>query len=312
MHLITRAGGATKPSIELHLSRGVFATGRPLSGVVVFRVPYPISIRSLTVSVTGCEKPSGASLARALRRGGPFFQREILLSGRDQPRLTSDRVSELWNAALGRDAGRTLSKGEHAYPFSIPLPASLPPSYHGAAGRIEYSVAAKAQFPAGGRLKVAVDVPLVFVPRELRPQPVALSYPTADGTVHASEIQVSLELEQRTVELGNSMAGRFTLKNPQGIEIPRITVTLERCEWVRLAEEKELHRDRVDLCTTTPDVPTASLIEGAFELRVPRSASPSVEGTSISVIWMLKLTLDTQPPLELKTPITVYAPASEW
>ena len=89
-------------------------------------------------------------------------------------------------------------------------------------------------------------------------------------------------------------------------------MSLERCEWVRLAKEKELHRDRVDLRAMTPDVPTASLIEGSFELRVPGSASPSVKGTSISVIWMLKLTLDMQPPVELKTPITVCAPAPEW
>ena len=311
MHSTAQGGGATRPTLELHLSRNAFATGWRLSGVVLFRLARPANIRSLTVSVTGCEKTAGASLARALRRRGSFFYRDLLLSGRDQPRLTSERISQLWNAILGRDTGRLLSQGEHTYPFSIPLPASLPPSYEGRAGKIDYRVTARAQFPAGGRLKVFTDVPVVFIPRAHRMRPVALSYPNANGTVHSAETSVSLELPQRTVQVGHSITGRFAIDNPHRVQIPRVAVSLEMCEWVRLAEEKELHRDRVDLCAISPDDPTASVIEGDFELHVPKSASPTIEGTAISVIWLLKLSLDTVPPLELKTPVTVHAPVPE-
>ena len=289
----------------------MFATGRHLSGVVLFRLSKPTNIHSLTVSVTGCERPATASVARPLRRRTSFFYRDLLLSGRDQPRLTSDRVSQLWNAILGRDTGRTLSEGEHTYPFSIPLPASLPPSYEGRAGKIDYRVTARVQFPAGGKLGVFAEVAVVFVPRAHRTRPVALSYPTADGTVHSAETRVSLELPRRSVEMGQSIAGRFAIENPQRVHIDAISVSLEMCEWVRLAKEKELHRDRVDLCDVSPEDPTAPAIEGEFELRVPKSAPPTIEGTAISVIWLLKLSVDTAPPLELKTPVTVYAPVPE-
>jgi len=299
-------GGA--PLVELHLSRDVFATGRRLSGVVVVRLSRPTNIRSLIVSVSGVEVPTGAALVRALRRSGSFFDRDMLLSGAIQPRLASDRMSLLWNAILGRYTGRRLSPGEHTYPFSIPLPASLPPSYEGRAGRIDYRVSARLQLAIGRVIKATAPVPVVFVPRMHRGRPVALSYPTADGTVHSTEISVSLEMPQRTVALGDELEGRFIVNNPQGVEVPRVTVGLELCEWVRLSVEKEIQRERVDMYVIKPEDTKASSFEAAFKLRVPKSASPTVEGTAISVIWLLKLTLETNPPLEFKTPITVYAP----
>ena len=303
-----RAGAA---SLELHLGRGVFATSRHLSGVVVFRLSKPTSIRSIVVSVSGRETPSGASLSRALRGTSSFFSRDVLLSGREQPRFASDRASQFWNAFLGRDTGRMLSPGEHTYPFSIPLPASLPPSYEGRAGKIEYTAAARVQFPTGRVMRVSRVAPVVAVPRTARAQPVALSYPTAGGTVHTSAVSVNLELPDRTIELGHGISGRFSIANPKGVEIGEIEVSLETVEWVRLTSDRELQRQCADSCEIRPDDPAAAEISADFKLGVPASFRPSVEGTAISVIWFLKLSLGTDPPLELKTPITVYASAPE-
>lgn len=296
------------PSLELYLSRDTFSTGKRLSGVVVLRLSKPVNMRPLTVSVDGTERPAGVSLARAIRRSDSFFDREMLLSGALQPRLASDRVSLLWNAVLGRYTGRTLSAGEHTYPFSIPLPASLPPSYDGRAGKIDYRVTARLQPAVGRATKVSTIVPVVFVPRLHRGRPVALSYPTADGTVHSTEINMNIELPERMVVMGDTVEGSFVISNPHGVMIPRVTASLEVCEWVRLAVDKEIQRERVDIAVITPDDPSAPSIHAPFALRVPKSAPPSIEGTAISVIWLLKLTLETDPPIEFKTPITVYAP----
>lgn len=301
-------GGNGTPSLELHLSRELFATGRRLSGVVVLRLGKPINIRSLSVSVDGTELPTGGSLVRALGRNGAFFDREILLSGALQPRLTSDRVSLVWNGMLGRYTGRTLSAGEHTYPFSISLPASLPPSYEGRAGRIEYKVTARLQPAVGRATRASRVVPVVFVPRLHRGRPVALSYPTSDGAVHSTEISMGMELPERMVAMGETVNGRFTISNPHAMVIPRVTVSLDVCEWVRLAVDREIQRDRVDIAVVKPEDPEAQSIEAQFALRVPKSAPPSIEGTAISVIWLLKLALDTDPPIEFKTPITVYTP----
>lgn len=301
----------TGPVVELHLSRKVYATGARLSGVVVFRLPRPTGIRSLSVSVTGCETPAGASLARRLRRKGSFFYREIVLSGRAQPRRTSERASAFWNAFLGRDRGRVLSAGEHTYPFAITLPASLPPSYSGKAGKIDYRVTARVRFPMRRSIADSIDVPVVLIPRIHKYRPVALSYPSTPGAVHSSETTVSLELPHRTVRMGEPIHGRFLINNPERTAIPRVTVALETCEWVRLAAEKEMQRETVDKWTLAPEDPQAEAIESEFDLTVPDTAAPTIEGTAISVIWLLKLSVQTTPPLELKTPITVYAPLPE-
>lgn len=297
------------PALELYLSREVLVTGRRLSGVVVLRLSQPMNMRSLMVSVEGIERPAGVSWVRALRRTEPFFDREKLLSGALKPRLASERFSLMWNAVLGRYTGRALSVGEHTYPFSISLPASLPPSYNGRAGRIEYSVTARLQPVIGQAVKVSRSVTVALVPRLHRGRPVALGYPTADGTVQSTEINVKIDLAERMVCMGDAVEGRFAISNPNHDSIPRITASLEVCEWLRLAVEKEIKRERVDVAVIIPENPSDSSIEASFRLRLPKSAPPTIEGAAISVVWLLKLTLDTDPTIEFKTPITVYSPA---
>jgi hypothetical protein len=294
--------------LELHLSQNVFAAGQHLSGVVVFRLPKLTHIRSLTINVTGQEAPAGTALARTLRRASPFFERDELLSGMGERRFTSERVSQFWNAFLGRDLGRTLSAGEHIYPFSIPLPASLPGTYDGKAGRITYTIAARAQFPMGRAVRAASDVQVRFVPRAQRGRPVALSYPNTNGTTHESEVGVDLQLPDRAIPLGEVLSGRFTISNPQRARITEMIATLETCEWIRSGSGKKIQRTGMDTVTIAPEDPEAAVMEYGFELKAPADAPPTLEGTAISVIWLLKLNLDTSPPLELKTPITVYAP----
>lgn len=150
-------------------------------------------------------------------------------------------------------------------------------------------------------------MPVVSIPRAQKGRPVALSYPTARGTVHSSEINVSMELPHRTVRMGSKISGRFSISNPHKTEIPEVVISLESCEWVRLASEKELQRDRVAVQSIVPQDPNAESIGANFELNVPDNTSPTIEGTAISVIWLLKLSLKTSPPLEVKTPVTVYA-----
>lgn len=296
------------PLLELHLGREVFATGNRLSGVVLLRLNKAINIRSLSVSVTGIERPAGASFVRAFKRNGAFFEREQLLSGALKPRLVSDRASLLWNAILQRNMGRTLSAGEHTYPFSITLPASLPGSYEGRAGRIDYRVTARLQPVLGRAIRAWGVVPVVFVPRMHRGRPVALSSSAPDDEAQSTDTNMTIELPEHAIAMGGKVEGRFAIANPRGLEIPRVTASLEVCEWVRLAVDKEIERHRVDEAVIKPEDPTASSVEAEFSLRLPDNAPPSIDGTAISVIWLLKLTLDTTPPTEFKTPITVYQP----
>lgn len=295
------------PYLELQLSRSECAAGRQLSGVVVFHLSRPTGIRALTVSLSGRETPAGASLSRSLRQTASFFGREVLLSGMQQPRFTYERLSQAWNAFLGRDRGRTLSPGVHTYPFSIPLPASLPPTYQGNAGSVTYTVTVRAHFPLRRAVRISKDVRIVAVPRTHRARPVALTYPTADGSVHANEISVSVELPGRAVARGTCVAGKINVSNPKRVPIREISIALENCEWVRLASNRELQRQAIDRQMIVPDDTEAESFATQFELNVPEDAAPTVEGTTISVIWLLRMRLDTDPAVEFKTPLFVYA-----
>lgn len=305
-HDIIRAVRGGLPSLELHLGRSVCATGKQLSGVVLLHVSRSTSIRSLVVSIKGRESVSGKSFPRAIRKPIAFFEREVLLTGKATPLFRHERMSRLWNEFLCREAGRVLSEGQHMYPFSIPLPASLPPSYHGSAGKIDYTVTAKIEFPMGQYVDVSKDIPVVFVPRSQKNTPVALSYPTADGTVQSGGLSINVELMQKCVEMGSRVTGRFVIANPRRIPIKEITASLENCEWVRGAVNKEISRSVVESMIIEPENPAAGFVEGRFELRVPDNAVPTVEGTAISVLWFLKIYLNSDHPLEFKAPITVY------
>lgn len=298
----------TMPSLELHLSRNTFTAGLQLSGVVVFRLSRPTNIRALVVSVAGREVASGASLRDAIRRPAWFFQREVLLTGRDQPRFTSERISQYWNAFLGRDLCRTLSEGEHTYPFSIPLPASLPPSYKGKAGTIDYVVAARVYFPMGRSVQIATEVPVGLVRRAPSAGPVAVSYPEAGEAPSAEDVNVSMEIPAGGAELGKPVSLRFTITNPKQVAIERMMVSLEVNEEVRAGTRKELDGRCVDFRIIKPEDPNAALVDASIELMVPRNASPTVESAAVSVVWFLKLHLNTTPPLEFKMPVMVYSP----
>lgn len=303
---MVRVVRGASPALELHLGRSLFATGQQLSGVVLFRVSKQSGIRSLIVSVTGCETVTGTLLPHG--KSMSFFSREILLTGSERPRFRHERISRFWNEFLGRNTGRSLSAGEHMYPFLIPLPASLPPTYQGRAGKIEYTVTSRLEFPLGQGIQVSKAIPVVFVPRTQKISPVALSYPSSNGTLQSGGVSINVELMQHCVELGKRVTGRFTIANPKRVHIKEVVASLENCEWVRGTVRKELAREVVESVTIEPDNPTAGFIEGRFELRVPENAAPTVEGTAISVLWFLKLYLDSAHPLEFKAPITVYHP----
>lgn len=302
---------ANPPRLEIRLSRAGCEAGGRLSGIVIFRLKKAVGIRSLTISICGKETPAGASLKRSLRRTVSFFDREFLLSGTLGPRFTHERISQVWNALLGRDHGRMLSPGEHVYPFSIQLPTSLPPSYNGKAGRISYVLTARASFPVGRPARAQAEVLMRCPPRQHRAAPAAVTYPNSSGAVHANEVSVSLQLPKRSARLGGIVSGTFRVNNPRRALIREAVIELENCEWVRLAGEKEMSRNAAGRHVARPEVGDAEVFAGEFSLEVPSDAPPSVEGTTISVIWLLRMKLDTDPPIEFKMPLFVYSESED-
>lgn len=293
-------------SLEIHLSRPLFVTGHRLSGVVVLRLDKPTAVRSLIVNITGSELIHGVKISNAIKRVGPFFKRETLLTGRDVPRFASDRVSLYWNAFLRREQHRLLSEGEHTYPFSLPLPGSLPPSCDGKAGRIVYQVCARMGFPINRPLQVCMEAKISSGSRYIMDEPFVLAHSSVFGGKHATGADISVELPSRDCVTGQPINGKLVISNPKRVLMGKINISLDVFDGIRNSGKTSNNETTVDSIEITPDTPEAEQIEADFELMIPPGSPPSVEGTSLLVTWALNVSVDACPPLELQVPVIVH------
>ncbi|MCX6343687.1 MAG: hypothetical protein NT018_01275 [Armatimonadetes bacterium] len=302
--------GDANSNLEIRLSRRVFTAGGGLSGVVLLKLAKEMDIRSLVVMVKGAEISPGISIRGPKHPPKSFFQRDVLLSGRDQPRFASERIAQYWNAFLKRDTCRVLSVGEYAYPFSIALPTSIPPSCEGKTGRIVYSITARLQFPLGRSQQICFEVPVTFASLELEDEGFSLSHSAVFGGKHATGADICVSLPSRVFALGTSIRGQIMLSNPRNVEMKRMTVSLNVCDGSRSAARGELDLRCVDSMVITPENPSASLITLDFETAIPSDAPSSVEGTSMFVAWSLGVSVESRPPLEIQVPVIVHLPVT--
>jgi len=290
------------PTLGLHLSDQVYCAGRQLSGVVVFSCSGHCHIRSITLCVTGREMAEGASMPRAMRAPGEFFERGALLAGIQPPRFTSERIAQMWKAFLGREPGHSICRGEHVYPFSIALPASLPPSYSGSIGRIQYKVVARAEFPLGRVITAEAGPSVAACVRSDKYGPISVCY---DGCDRRDGLGLEIELTDRSVAPGGSITGRVVVRNPSMCEIRGVAVDIEMREWFRQAPERDGRRELIAQHEFAKV--DANSVETAldFELPVPESAPPTVEGSAFALTWLLRARIESDPPLKIRTPVTI-------
>ncbi len=301
----------SKDGFKLHLdlANSIYASGQPLFGVVRISHETPVNIRSITVEMYGLEAPTNPSMTeRMIVKPQPFFEREVLLSGKHSPTRFAEKTSLFWNEFLKRDHGHSLASGEHIYPFAIGLLASLPPSYNGKSGTIEYRVRATVTSMLGKRTVVETTVPIVAIPRHQTKTPVAINYSKAERKIEDVGMDLVVELPQQNVALGDNVHGKFRIHNPAGEHVDKVKVSLEKSEWVMQPVTKELVRDTMESVDISSSEPASTIIEGDFSLCVPRHSVPTVQGMAISVVWLLKITVDADPPMDFKAPITVYSP----
>jgi hypothetical protein len=285
--------------INLHLNSEVFSAGGMLSGIVELDCKKPIDVRAIWVQINGTEKPRGSEPIH-------LFSRQVILTGRTSPKIRSDRISLLWNSFLGRETGRTIPKGEHIYPFAILLPESIPASYEGNVGSIEYKVTAGITYPVLKGPKVTKDVEIASIPRIPRGRMVAVSYPSASSMVHGSLVKVELSLEHRAVSEGDCVSGKFRIINPENTNIPSLNISLEACEWLKTSRSGNMPWQEMSGCEYLPEHSAASEFEVEFSLPIPENVIPTIDSSKIAVIWLLKLVLYTASPMEFRTPIVVY------
>ncbi|MFQ3548870.1 MAG: hypothetical protein SNJ70_03875 [Armatimonadota bacterium] len=300
---ITKSNGKVK-SLELHLGRGLFASGQHLSGVVMIRLEKPVNIRSISVSLDGFEKPNKKVLPQA--SSIKFFHRDVLLSGSAKPKSSMEALSKFWKEFLRRDMGKVLSPGEHIYPFFISLPSSIPATYSGWAGEIKYPLNVDLNLIMGKKISIKTFANIIHTPKTPKHIPISASYPKSKGNILPNPMKVNVELAKYSAEVGGVVEGTVYIHNPENIECNSVSVTLDLFEMVRDNIKQNLNSSTTEFVHIEPKDKRADVIESKFSLKVPSDAQPSVEGTAISVVWLLKVVVDSEFPQEIKMPITVY------
>lgn len=296
----------TGPSLELFATRNAFAAGALLTGIIVLRSERPLSLFRLKVLVEGLEIPE-CGILRKFRNQPLFFAREWFVSGIRAPLTTYERLSFFWNCFLGRIRGKNISAGEHIYPFAVHLPSSLPPSYSGSAGAVEYRVTAQLQRILARPVNVSRVVNVVSVPRVEPVQPLVLVYPSRQGVAKKLPLKVNLEVENPQVSVGGKIRGRFEISNVERVPIREVSATLEVYEWLRGVGTGKTGHMIADRFSMASEVLQNDHISCEFEMQVPSDAAPTVEGTVIRVSWILRLLVESEPPVELKAPLRVFA-----
>ena len=269
-----------------------------LSGIVQINCKKPTKVRSIWVQVNGTEKPINS-------KSIDLFSRQVILTGRANPRIRSDRLTLFWNSFLGREQGRKIPKGKHIYPFAILLPEAIPASYNGNIGSIEYNVTAGINYPVISGPKIGKEVKIASIPRIPRGRMVAISYPAASNMVHGSLVKVELSLEHRAVMDGDKVTGKFKIINPENTNIPSLNISLEACEWLKTSR-KVMAWQEISAYEHLPEHSAAAEFELEFSLPIPENAIPTIDASRIAIIWLLKLVLYTATPMEFRTPIVVY------
>lgn len=297
--------------LELVTTRNIYLAGGQLTGIVVLRSEKPIYCDTLKVTVEGLEVPAVSGGRRQLPRQSVFFAREKLIAGIELPHSAYEQFSLLWNTFLARVERRRISAGEHIYPFAIPIPASLPPSYSGSAGSICYQISAQIKTFLARPVVVSKTVRIAALPRRKHSGPVNLMYPSPESSAKRAPIEVNVVLESPTLPLGDTFRGHLRVLNSDKINLGRVSAILEVRECLRGPVVQEIHRQTADEWVLENSAGHPELVEADFSLKVPSKAPPSLDGTFVSVSWIMKVRIDTEPPVELTSPVAVYTPLTE-
>ncbi len=299
-------------TIELVTTRSVFSAGGLLTGIVILRATQPVISGTLKVWLQGVESTArnNKPQRRISREQTMFFAREKLITGVEPPCKARERISLLWNTFLGRTKKRTIVPGEHIYPFAIPLPGSLPPSYKGSAGEIEYILGARLNSSLRRTRTIKQHVLVTSAGHNKEAKPAVVRYPSDTSEQKEATLTAELALYDTVLEAGSSVMGHFKLSAPSGSRPKSVTICLDLCERVRGSHGATVHRKTADEFVFENPTLHAGTAEGDFMLSVPSDAPPTVEAARISVSWTVRLRADAESPIDLGCPIVILGAGS--
>jgi len=135
--------GISQFEIHIDNERTTFLPGQKVEGYVALKLDEPLALSTLKIRFTG--------------KVSTYLQRNN--SGIANEHSTVTMFKELTNLLLDNGAFHTLEAGEHIYPFQFRMPpTSLPASFVGPYGVVEYELMGICQRPRSERLVVTVNL----------------------------------------------------------------------------------------------------------------------------------------------------------
>lgn len=224
-------------SISLKLARIDFKGGETVEGQLELEISESIPVRGIRVAFRGSESSSWSVGTGKWRRHYSethiIFESDIVLHG--NPKLgLAELVKDSLAAFVSKDEYEWIQPGRYCYPFSYPLPETLPGDYQSPGrSRIEYTVKGHVDLP----LKFDLEATQVLTIYEVyRPEDVlAVSTVQSKSFLFDSgaKLIARASLERNVFFVGETLMPVIEIHNQSAKPVEAIEITLRQVETLR-------------------------------------------------------------------------------
>jgi len=186
--------------VTIPQDRLYWSAGERIEGNIYFQLVKPKMVNSVTITLSGKASvrwPKQQSLT--LPRNRRYFNGSSI--------IFSDMTYYLYGES---NASREMQAGQHQYPFSIQLPASIASSFEGSCGHIRYTLTARISRPNKAdqiyvKSIIVHELVNVDTPQLIRPISVSKEKSLCNFCCAFQPVVVSTSLEKRGYSVGKAI-----------------------------------------------------------------------------------------------------------
>lgn len=289
--LFLRGRSLASRHLHLTLERASVRAGETVRGHVELRPTRPLTLRSLEASARGGEK---VEIVVSTGQGTTRIREEALVLDEALP-LQPERGGPL---PTGGPSETLVQPGRYRYRFSVTVPETALPSFHGSIASVRYAVRVRARLPR--RVDAVKEIEIPVVPSAVLSAFVEESPAPAPPQLGSDRPQLVVDVEDREVNVGSTLQGRVTVRNLQDRRIEGVRLRLREQEW-GTARGREASSSKTLLQTEVAASGGVGGLIAPFYLVVPAGAKASYVGQISSVRHYLRIRVRLAWARDLKT-----------
>ena len=302
--------------IVVETERERYTGGETVVGRCIVRLDEPLPVRGVRLRLQGFEHSSwseGSGKSRHTHsETAYFFNEELTLFGR--PALAAgELIADALKGLFSRDGYETLRAGEHAFDFSYPLPADLPPDFESeGSSRIAYEITAYVDVPL--RLDLSAQLRLGMRGNRPVPEPQPVVRESSKTFLLDSSGPMSLRvgLERDVFRPGEHLRGAAELTNNSGKQVRWVNFTLQRTTQLTAGSASTSRTLNVDTAVFgPPEAARGRPVLVPLDFDLPGDLYPTIAGTRlVRVSYQVIVNLDVPWAIDLAVslPLTVAEP----